>query len=763
MCPGELIKARNVLSDPYQYFTYDEVDHYLEAFGGERYELSYVVSYDPKIETRAKVQYIELCASFDIETTSLTLKDGKYAFMYVWMFCLQGRTIVGRTWDQFMDLMGRLQYMFQVSRKRRFVIYVHNLSFEFQFMKSLFEFDHVFALASRNPIKALTTDGFEFRCSLALSGLPLAAITIRDDTQPGSVPKLPDRYKYKIHKMIGDLDYGLIRHQNTPLTDTELRYCVADVVTVVHFVADKLAEYGDTLASIPITRTSYVRRDVRMHTAKVKGKEGIRYRATMKSLRLTADDYTRIKEAYMGGFTHANAEWVGVTCRNVKSRDITSSYPTAMVAYKYPMSSFFEIDPNNLDLYKDTHCLLLTVELKGLTSTGSGDHILSLSKCINYRAIQRDPDTVLDNGRIVHCNRAVVTVTDVDWECLSWFYAYDYKILEAYAAYKSYLPTSLVSKILEYYAKKTKLKGVPGEEIMYAKMKEFVNAIYGMTATDVVRKIIDYSGGEWSELDPDKASTLEKTNSSRTRFLFYGWAPWITAYARRRLFEGIKYIGHLYIYTDTDSLKYFSTPEIEAWFEKKNEEILHQLEDACDYHKLSYDLIRPKNRKDEECPLGVWDDDGTYTRFKTLGAKRYMTETMEEIRVDEYDEDGPTGDTIKTGWYTPVIHTTVAGVAKKYLATYLSRQPEPFEAFSDELELPAEWEGFHGKPTHTYIDHEDTLTVTDYLGNVATVHTFGGVHLSNSPYHLNIAYDPELVKAFIYGLGLDILAVEDYT
>ncbi len=42
--------------------------------------------------------------SFDIEVTSMrTAADEKIAFMYVWMLDIFDCTIIGRTWEQFME------------------------------------------------------------------------------------------------------------------------------------------------------------------------------------------------------------------------------------------------------------------------------------------------------------------------------------------------------------------------------------------------------------------------------------------------------------------------------------------------------------------------------------------------------------------------------------------------------------------------------------------------------------------------------------
>ena len=60
--------------------------------------------------------------------------------------------------------------------------------------------------------------------------------------------------KYKIEKKVGDLDYSLLRHSNTHLTDTELGYCINDVKVVMAYIQEKI-EHDGNIAKIPLTKT----------------------------------------------------------------------------------------------------------------------------------------------------------------------------------------------------------------------------------------------------------------------------------------------------------------------------------------------------------------------------------------------------------------------------------------------------------------------------------------------------------------------------
>ena len=89
-----------------------------------------------KATERAK--YYTDIITFDIETTSFSKS---VSFMYVWQLCINGNCFYGRYWNEFQELITMLQ-----NYKDTFVIWVHNLSFEFGFIQDLFSWENVFAV-----------------------------------------------------------------------------------------------------------------------------------------------------------------------------------------------------------------------------------------------------------------------------------------------------------------------------------------------------------------------------------------------------------------------------------------------------------------------------------------------------------------------------------------------------------------------------------------------------------------------------------------
>ena len=240
-------------------------------------------------ETKLMIRCYNLPSAFDIETTSLYLDgDIKSAPMYVWQFGINGYVVIGRTWDEFENMLQAIIKKLDLAEDKRLVIYVHNLSFEFQYIRKHFEWEKVFASDTRKVIYAITKGrfaGFEFRCSYFLSGYALKKLG--DELQ-----------KYKVEKMTGDLDYSLMRHSKTPLTEKELKYCENDVRVVMAYIQERIEIDGNiTTDKIPLTKTGYVRKycmnaclfECKNHKQNV-GKF-ISYRKNMQSMTLGVDEY----------------------------------------------------------------------------------------------------------------------------------------------------------------------------------------------------------------------------------------------------------------------------------------------------------------------------------------------------------------------------------------------------------------------------------------------------------------------------------------
>lgn len=669
--------------------------------------------------------------SFDIEVTSMrTIQDEKVAFMYVWMLDIFDKTIIGRTWTEFLETLSAITNYFQlIGLKKRIVIYVHNLAYEFQFIRKWFNWVKVFSLARRKPLYAITSTGVEFRCSYRLTGYKLEKV----GEQMG------------IEKL-GDFDYHLIRTYMTKLTPREYEYCIHDVKIVSECIRRKIAEEG-SIAEIPLTKTGYVRRHVRNET--LKGANRCFYKAAIKALTLEAEEYMEAKRAFAGGFTHAALLHSGKEYKNVTSYDFSSSYPAVLVAEKYPMTKGIHLKPSRKqfnELMEREECCIFTIEIEDVQQIFPCESYISESRCselegwdyIDDDGQPKHRNPVVNNGRVWSAKRLVTDITSIDYNIMKKVYTFKVKRVAHFYYYeKYYLPTTFVKCILEFYSKKTELKDVVGKEVEYMFNKENVNALFGMCCTDIVRELVEYNN-DWEppkkmKTEEEKqayrdwvAQQVEKENEKRGRFLFYLWGVFCTAYARKNLWTGIFECKYDYLYSDTDSVKITNAENHAEYFDRYNEEITAKLEHAMDYHKLPYSYLRPKTIKGDEKPLGVWDFDGFYLRFKAVRAKAYMTYGYDKKKKCN------------------AFKMTVAGLSKEDAMHYLETKGDPIKQFQHEMYIPptfiedGEVKSATGKLTHTYIDEPFSCEVTDYQNHTCVVMERSCVHLEPADYHLSL-------------------------
>ena len=669
-----------------------------------------------------KQAYYDMIVAFDIEATSFSKGDKVYGTMYIWMMAIDGTFFYGRTWNEFKQFMSILNAW--LGKDARLLIWVQNLAYEYQWIRKLFSWSKVFATAERKVVYAQTsTYCFEFRCSYFLSGYDLATMG-------------KNLVYHKVEKMTGDLDYSLMRHSLTPLSDTEMGYCINDVMVLSCYIAEELMTYKN-FCLFPLTNTGRVRKYCREYCQR---KDYKAYRKIMKKCVINdLAEYEMLKDAFAGGFTHACNIYSGLTMKNVDSIDFTSSYPAVMLMEQFPMNKGVRIDceaisEGELMNYLRNYCCVFMVEIWGLKETFVDEHYLSRSKCSTIEG------EVVDNGRVVSADHLITTITNVDLEIMMEVYEWDeIKISNLIAYERGYLPKEIIECVLKFYGDKTKLKGVAGKETEYLHGKGMLNSMYGMAVTDIMNDSIVYVDecDMWSSEEVDKEEVIKKYNKSKNRFLSFAWGIFITAYARRNLWTGILEFGstHDYLYADTDSNKVLHIENHMDYIDEYDAEVERKLRACADHYNLDFELFQPETIKGVKKMIGVWDWEtkgNQYKRFKTLGAKRYMEE----------DNDG--------------ITITIAGVSKKLGAEYLCKDwyydiitkeehNSPFDRFVGcscyndcGLEIPGE---YSGKLVHAYIDDEFAVELTDYNGDTMIVHELSAINLSSSAYKMSLAGD----------------------
>ena len=258
----------------------------------------------------------------------------------------------------------------------------------------------------------------------------------------------------------------------------------------------------------------------------------------------------------------------------------------------------------------------------------------------------------------------------------------------------------------------------------YQQSKENVNGCYGMTVTDICRDEINYieyfeddQNVAWTHTESDYEKMINKYNRDKKRFLYYPWGLFVTSHARKIIWDAILECKEDYRYSDTDSVKFTNYEKHKQYFIDYNHRLLRRLKKVMEILNIPFEKCTPKTIEGKIKPIGVFDYEGTYKRFKYLGAKRYLYE-------DQNNE----------------LHLTVSGVNKFVCVPYLLKTYKDntgvFNAFNDGLIIP---KGYTGKQIHTYIDYETKGIVRDYLGKEYEYHELSGIHMEDTEYSLSMS------------------------
>ena len=640
--------------------------------------------------------------TFDIETSSYYILNGKVypaitydnlsdkekekcikrSHMYIWMFGINDIVYYGRTWDELKLFLKRLDDHISDTK----YVFIHNLAFEFQYLKSNFHFDEVSARKSHKVIFAIMRDyNIILKCSYMMSNVALKY--------------LPKMFNLPVEKKVGDLDYSLIRNPNTPMSDIELGYCEYDCLVLYHYILKELEVYDD-VKHIPTTNTGKVRRELQDLV-----RTNFKYkRVVNKAINTNPIIYNRLCEAFLGGYTHANWIYADEVLKNVDSYDIASSYPYVLVTQKYPNNEF---KPCNIKKREDMSKRLAYLLVVKFTNVKSKyfNNFISASKCRNLKGAK------YDNGRLISAAEFEITLTDIDFYFYLDTYECEYEILECYYSSMSYLPKTLIEFILDKYVGKTELKGVDGREMEYGRIKGMYNSIYGMSVTNNIRDDVIYDDaiGIWSEVPLDNETIIKKLESEKKKsFLSFAYGVWVTAYARDNLLRRVIANDDYVVYCDTDSCKLVDGYNKDV-FTEYNKQVEDRINFVCRVLKLNVNKYAPYDIKGNKHMMGLFEKECNYDEFITQGAKKYA-----------YKIDGK-------------IHITVAGIPKQGAKALNS-----LDDFRDDFVFNY---SDTNKNLIMYTEEQSPIEVEDYLGLKYTITDKSGCCILPNTYKLSKSLD----------------------
>ena len=540
------------------------------------------------------------------------------------------------------------------------VIYVHNLSYDWVFLRKFFMAAwgtpiHQLNVKPHYPLFINFGNGLQFRDSYILA--------------QRSLDKWAKDLNVSHQKAGGYWDYEAVRNQDERFSPEEKTYIEHDTLAGVECIQSTMDYLRKSIYSIPYTATGIPREIVQKLAKENRGRE--LFQRIVPSYRVQC----LLEKLFHGGYTHNNRHYIEHIIRGlIEAYDEASAYPFAMLVNKFPMEKFSPFRNclpsfilNNAEEYAYIFKLILIKpRLK--------------SDDISMPALQKSKadkmiNAVDDNGRILCAEYFEIYLNEIDLGVIAKQYDWDKAIcVDVHFAHKDYLPRWFTDFIYKCFVDKTMLKG--GDPVLYSIAKAKLNSLYGMCVQKPVKLIIeeDYQSGDFNvSEDQDPEELYQAYVKNFKSVLPYQWGVWVTSAAFAALFEIGAYAG-TWLYSDTDSC--YGMDWDKAGLEEYNNKCKKRLLDR------GYGPVYHNNR---EYWLGICELDGQYQEFISVGAKRYATRDLK--------------GTVKI---------TVAGVPKSG-AVCLKDDLHNFHAgfiFDGETT---------GKKQHTYFMEEDTWT--DEHGN----------------------------------------------
>lgn len=646
---------------PYQMIRYDEFD----------YSILSNIMYRRRAGRGSNTSYNDCIIMLDTETSkahknTITYnKDGTIKYIPVqnhivaWTLSIRAfnRNIVTLYGQKPSEVTDCIKLMQDNMNGEDTIIYVHNLSYDYVFLRKFLFREFGFPekqlnTKSHNPIYFKWDNGLIIKDSLILA--------------QRSLEKWAKDLDVEHQKAVGKWDYDKIRSQtDEEFSKDELEYIEHDTLAGVECLDKLRIALNKSIYSMPFTATGIPR-----EACRTIGKD-FHARDKYKRVALTYDQYRKAERCFHGGFTHANRYMIDLLITElVRCFDFSSSYPFTMLAEKFPAERFTDTFDRTVDdilSNSDNYAYMFKLVLlrPRLKDAMNPMPALQFFKCTNTI------NAILDNGRILAAEYAEIYLTEIDLKIIADNYIWDNAAcVNVSVAYKEYLPRWFTDFVYQCYIDKTMLKG--GDPVLYALAKAKLNSLYGMCVQKNIRDNImeDFLTGDYIPDLEDPEDLYNKFVKKANTILPYQWGIYVTSYAMRNLFELGK-CCEKWVYSDTDSVYgiNWDMQKVESYNNNCKKKLMDNNYPAVIFNNREYWLGIAESDPEED----------SYTEFKVMGAKRYCGRNK---------ADGE-------------LHITVAGVPKKTGAKVLRNNINNFTKglVFDGLTT--------GKLTHTYCYTED--------------------------------------------------------
>lgn len=584
------------------------------------------------IKSRKNLCYLDNYIALDTETSHNHNEETPECWIYQWAFAFNKGLYYGRRPEDLLNLFNKIIEYYQLNEGKRVLIYVHNLPYDFSYLINFLYRWY------GNPTNVLATDnhhifnvtyscGLEFRCSYKLSNY--------------SLDKWANNLGVKHKKLVGTIDYDIIRHQNTPLTKTDWKYMFYDVITLDECIERQLQNYNDTVKSIPLTSTGYTRRELRRSFKGNNHKGRDKNRDDLLRTRLDKKTYLLNRLNFSGGLSVGNLNYKGQIMKGrIRHRDFRSHYPTQLRVKTYPIGKWIYYSNSGtiedyIELNKK-YCILITIQIRDMELYR--DITLPYAQTSHFIVrTSKGFKNISENGRIIATKGISEVVLSLEeLELLQRQYKFTYNILEVWINKRGYLPEWLTSVIDTHFKGKTDYKdrekeysGDNIEERLFLhnelmRSKAVINGVYGVFATDPIKPEYTLEGNKCTlahTLSIEEG--LDKYYKSHNSFAKYSVGVFCTIYARMQLVEVVENIvGYEnFIYSDTDSIFYLTNDDIESKMQEYNKTLYQDAIEKNAYITTDKGNIINYNAFE--------DENEDITEFKFLHSKCYAYKTSD--------------------------------------------------------------------------------------------------------------------------------------
>ena len=578
------------------------------------------------------------CTDYICLDTETSHTDNLTGWVYQWAMKFKKLYLYGRKPSELIYTLNAIAEHYELNANKKIIIYIHNASYDLEYLKNyLYEYDPSASFMAIDTHAILICDviGFRIICSYKLTNMSLAG--------------LADNYAPLYRKAVGEIDYNIVRFQDTELTAEDWLYMFSDVASQDDGIKGYLKMQGYKYAfEAPFTSTGFVRVNCRKAAKK---DETWRYEFELSKLDL--DQYLLCRQTFMGGVCISAFPYAGKTVRsdNLRHKDFTSSYPARQLLDYAPVGApswYGQLtDMEEFEYLLNNYCCIFVLTLENVhIKKGVTAPCIPSSKCLHLE------NELKLNGKVVSADNLTIAVCELDYKWICRQYTFDDEITvdKLLIFERGKMPEWLRNEVFSYFENKCKYKNVDGKELIYGKSKNMLNGIYGMTATAILRDI--YKMDELHVLSKQKQTreeqekALNKYYRSYNNFMPYQFAIYTTAHARDALYTMIECTGNSdgsgddltdvycnFLYCDTDSVFYLETLENKVRMNAYIEQCRKRAQDAGAYVDDKF--------------LGLPTDEPEIRAFRAIHSKCYA--------MEEYNK--------KSGQFE--LNVVIAGIPKK--------------------------------------------------------------------------------------------------